>query len=340
MKKKNRQLTFGIIGYGRFGQLWAKYLSKHGQVFVFDKKNKITQKTRGIIPSNLALATSADIVFLAVPISEMAKCCRTISPLLPRGTLVVDVCSVKTFPVAIMKKFLPKNQPMLSTHPLFGPDSEKINHGLRGFQIAVCRIAKVSGLEKSLIQIFKKLKLKIIFTSPRKHDRQMATSQALVHFIGRGLAKLKLRPQKISTPDYKSLVRMHQMVGNDTWRLFFDMQNKNPFAGHMRRKLLENLKSLHETAVSNSGNLGELRRDVERVDAAIIQLLGQRLRIVQKIGKLKQNQKLSVVSANRERDIKKMHNRESKRHRVDSKLSGEIFNLIIKHSRAIQNRKP
>ena len=36
MKTKNKKLTFGIIGYGRFGRMWAKYLTKHGKVFVYD----------------------------------------------------------------------------------------------------------------------------------------------------------------------------------------------------------------------------------------------------------------------------------------------------------------
>ena len=74
--KNNEKITFGIIGYGRFGKLWAKYMSKHGKVFVFDKINKIQRKGTGLIPANLEQTASADIVFLSVPISEMENSCK------------------------------------------------------------------------------------------------------------------------------------------------------------------------------------------------------------------------------------------------------------------------
>src|SRR3989344_7803008 len=96
MKNKNdKKITFGIIGYGRFGKLWAKYMSKHGMVFIFDKKEKIIGKIPNIIPVDLKRATSADIVFLTVPISELENCCKAIRPFLSPRTLVVDTCSVK-----------------------------------------------------------------------------------------------------------------------------------------------------------------------------------------------------------------------------------------------------
>ena len=90
--KNNEKITFGIIGYGRFGKLWAKYMAKHGKVFVFDKINKIQRKGTGLIPANLEQTASADIVFLSVPISEMENSCKAINTLLSPGTLVVDVC--------------------------------------------------------------------------------------------------------------------------------------------------------------------------------------------------------------------------------------------------------
>src|SRR3989338_3394771 len=175
MKNKNdKKIRFGIIGYGRFGKLWAKYMSKYGMVFVFDKRKKITEKIPNITATDLRQTTSADIVFLTVPISELEDCCNTIRPFLSPKTLVVDMCSVKIWPVKIMKKYLPKNQPILATHPLFGPDSEKINKGINGLKIVVCSSKTKSVFEKKLTAIFKKLKLKVIISSPQEHDRQMA----------------------------------------------------------------------------------------------------------------------------------------------------------------------
>ena len=337
--KNNEKITFGIIGYGRFGKLWAKYMAKHGKVFVFDKINKIQRKGTGLIPANLEQTASADIVFLSVPISEMENSCKAINTLLSPGTLVVDVCSVKTFPVAVMKKFLPKNQPILATHPLFGPDSEKINKGLKGLKIVVCKVGRKNAFEKRLMGILKKLKLKIIFTSPEKHDRQMATSQALVHFIGRGLAKLRLDPQEISTPDYNSLVRMHQMVNNDTWQLFFDMQNMNPFAEAAREKFIRSIDKLNKTVELGNNTLEGLRGNINDIDGYIIALLALRLKIVKKIGKLKQQEKLRVVDHGREKDLINLHHKYSKQGKIDAAFIDKVFDLIVDYSRVVQRKK-
>ena len=109
--------------------------------------------------------------------------------------------------------------------------------------------------EKKLVSILKKLQLEVILASPKEHDRQMANSQELVHFIGRSIAKLKLNPGEIYTPDYNSLMRINQMVNNDTWQLFLDMQNKNPFANTMRKKFIRNLEILNDEIESPKDNI-------------------------------------------------------------------------------------
>lgn len=339
MKNKNdKKIRFGIIGYGRFGKLWAKYISKHGMVFVFDKREKITKKIPNITATDLKQTTSADIIFLTVPISELEDCCKSIRPFLPPQTLVVDMCSVKMWPVKIMRKYLPKNQPILATHPLFGPDSEKINQGINGLKIVVCPSKTKSVFKKKLMDILKKLKLKIITASPKEHDRQMANSQALVHLIGRGLARLRLNPQEIYTPDYKSLMLLNQMVNNDTWQLFFDMQIKNPFASVVRQKFIRNLEILSEAVMSKNNNLKDLRESIEKIDNTIIRLLSMRLKIVKNIGILKQKNGLKIVNHGREKNLIKLHHKYSQQNKIDRKFIDKIFNLVIKHSRAIQRK--
>jgi prephenate dehydrogenase len=73
----------------------------------------------------------------------------------------------------------------------------------------------------------------------------MARSQALVHFIGRGLTPLDLGSQQISTPDYQALLDMNDMVRHDSWELFYDMQNNNPYTRKVRQILLTSLQKLH-----------------------------------------------------------------------------------------------
>lgn len=335
---KNKKITFGIIGYGRFGKLWAKYMSKFGTVSVYDNKKINFEKNENVIQSDLKQAVSANIIFLTVPISELEKCCNIINPLLSRDTLVVDVCSVKMWSVAVMKKCLPKKQPMLSTHPLFGPDSEKINNGINGLKIVVCPTKEKNVFKDELMDIFRELNLNIILASPKDHDKQMANSQALVHLIGRGLAKLKLDHQEISTPDYNSLVRINQMVNNDTWKLFFDMQSKNPFASVVREKFIENLEDLSEIISMKNNTLVDFRDGIKNIDNNIIKLLSLRFEIAKKIGVFKKVNNLKVIDRDRERKLVKLHHAYSKQNKVDRELVDKIFAQVIKHSVAIQNK--
>lgn len=233
-------MVFGIIGYGRFGKLWADCLKPFGKVLIYDKKSSLTQLKQ--------VTTQAEILFLLVPISALETCCKKISRLLKPQTIVVDACSVKEYPVQIMKKHLSKKQPIIATHPLFGPDSVAKN-GLAKQKIVVhpvqnIQIASAKKHYQQLQKILKQMKLQIIYATPQEHDQQMAISQALVHFVGRGLHSLTLKPQEISTPNYESLVTLNSMVNNDTWQLFLDMQNYNQYTQPIRKTFLKSLQKI------------------------------------------------------------------------------------------------
>ena len=129
--------TFGIIGFGHFGQLWAECLKKFGTVLVYDKKKIHGRFGPNVKFVTLQQVTNVDVLFVLVPISEFEKCCQKISPFLTPKTLVVDACSVKVKPVEIMKRVLPKRQPIIATHPLFGPVAVK-KSGLKDQKLVVC----------------------------------------------------------------------------------------------------------------------------------------------------------------------------------------------------------
>lgn len=233
MTKKN----FGIIGYGRFGKLWAEKLAEFGTVTVFDKKFK-----KGV---SLEQVARANILFLAVPISNFKKLCLELPPLLSPETIVVDTCSVKIYPAKIMSEAFPKDQPYAGTHPLFGPDSVA-RLGFKGRKLVFCPLNLNKKQKQELLNLFTKLQLKVIETNPVDHDRQLARSQALVHFLGRALADLHLENQEISTPDYESLLQINSLVNNDTQQLFLDMQTFNPYTSTMRSTLLKSLEELNK----------------------------------------------------------------------------------------------
>ena len=165
-----------------------------------------------------------------------------IAPQLPEGSLVVDTCSVKEYPVSLMKTLLPPHVSILGTHPLFGPDSAA--QGLQGKKVALCpvRIRDLSGVEDFL----KGLGLNVLVCSPLEHDRRMASTQAIVQFLGRAFLEMGLTHQTFATPGYEPLIGILEVVQNDTWELFRDLQIFNRFSGQMRRKLVESLGTIDQ----------------------------------------------------------------------------------------------
>ncbi|CAM2939525.1 T-protein [Legionella steigerwaltii] len=235
-------MKFGIVGFGRFGQLWAHALLSFGDVLVYDKKTSDSS----IKFTCLEEVAQADVVFVLVPISEFETSCMEIKRVLKPTSLVVDCCSVKIHPVKVMKRVFSPSQPLLATHPLFGPDSVKKSGGLMNHKIVICPLTPPQDEHEQLHSIFKKMGLIPLITTPDEHDEQMAHSQGLVHFLGRGLQALNLHQQELATPDFNALLNINGMVANDTWQLFFDMHHYNPYTREVRQKLISQLVNVNK----------------------------------------------------------------------------------------------
>ncbi len=326
----NNKPTFGIIGFGRFGKLWAQAIEPFGEVKIFDKKNK---------KNSLLDTINCDLVFLLVPISEMQSICKKIAPHLKQNTIVIDACSVKTHPVKMMKKWLPSKQPIIATHPLFGPDSIQKN-GLAKQKIVISTIRATKEELEKFESLLKKLHLEILKTTPQEHDKQMAKSQALVHLLGRALAKLHLKPQEISTPDYQTLIQINNMVNNDTWELFYDMQRKNPYAKNIRKALIRALQQFESTIQEGpkkfKPTITSLRKKINTLDKEIIETISKRLSIVEEIGALKKQQQIKIKDSTRENKLHNLHETLAKKKHIDPKTIHHIFTLLMKESRRAQ----
>lgn len=228
-------LEIGIIGYGRFGRFAAGILKKDFRVFVYDRKPLPRQ--RGITVASLAHVASKPILFLCVPISEIESTCRQLKNLLKGGQLVMDACSVKETPLRALKQFLPKGVEILGTHPLFGPDSAR--RGLEGLRIVLCPV-RCTRLNK-IVRYLRRLGLKVIVTSAANHDRQMAHTQALFHFLARAIGQMKLNVGNIATPGPSRMFEEFLEVQHDSTQLFLDMQRNNRFSARLRQELIEKL---------------------------------------------------------------------------------------------------
>lgn len=247
-------MQVGVIGLGRFGFLWARFLAERFPVIAYNRSPGKTVPD-GVCLESLEEVAASPVVFLCVAISAVKTVAAQIAPLLTEDSLVADTCSVKVYPLSVLEAELPSRVQILGTHPMFGPDS--VRGGMQGLPMILCprRISK-EGLDYWQ-RFFSDSGLSTRIMSADEHDREAAFTQGVTHFIGRVLADLQLQPSTIATLGYRKLLEVMEQTCNDPWQLFVDLQRYNPHTGEMRAELQHSLSKL----------LDELDVDLDRCDA-------------------------------------------------------------------------
>jgi len=243
----------GLIGFGRFGKLTTTHLARKCNIEVYDSGGKGDLiRQAGAEPVSLEVACSREIVLLCMPISVMESTLDKIAPLLTHPhALVIDVCSVKTLPVKWMQTKLPQSVSLLATHPMFGPDSAR--DSLKGHKIVLCPERIDTDRFQKIAARLRSLGLVVIESTPEDHDKQIAVSLALTHFIGRSLSSFGAKNLLIDTEGYKRLLHILEVVENDTWQLFEDMHRFNPFAAEARRDFTGALQAIEKQLEEKEG---------------------------------------------------------------------------------------
>ncbi len=238
-------MKIGLIGFGRLGKLIAKRLAQDSNLFIFDIEDYSQEiKEIGATVSTLEEVCQCEIVIPFVPMSSFESVLKEIKPFLKKDTLIIDVCSVKEKPVQWMKEILPDHVSILGTHPMFGPDSAR--NTLYGSKIVVTPVRIEDEVLRNIISYLEDHGLKVIESTPQEHDKQIAHSLLLTHFIGRTLMDFGAESLEIDTKGYRRLMKILQTVENDSWQLFEDMNRYNPYAKETRVEFLASLTNIHD----------------------------------------------------------------------------------------------
>lgn len=217
----------GIIGQGKFGTLLKEILPS-----VFPSAEIISCGREAISD-----VRNCDLVIPAVPTESFAEVIGIISPLLKRHSIVMDVCSVKSYPVSVMKKELPVDISIIATHPMFGPGTmAKLRCSIQGLRIVMENITASSEEYLVIKQALQTAGFEIIEMSAEDHDRHAAEFHFTAHIIAALVKKIRLTRSSIDTKSVESLFDFVEMVQSDE-QLLMEMYTYNPFCKKQLRKM-------------------------------------------------------------------------------------------------------
>ena len=245
----------GVIGFGRFGRLWAAMLRDECNVVVYDSNPalRVMAAAEGFVQSSLGTALDADVIFYCVPISAFEAALREHLPYYAqsqRPRTLVDVLSVKEHPRDVFDRLLPPTFEAMLTHPMFGPDSVAVS-GLAGQTIVLDRYRMSEEPFAAWTSYLESKGLVVVTMTAEEHDRLAAESQGVTHFVGRTLERFGFAPTAIDTLGTRKLHEITAQVTHDSEQLFIDLQTLNPFTAAMRVRLSEAQDSVFDQLLPN-----------------------------------------------------------------------------------------
>ncbi len=227
----------GIIGFGRFGKILADLLSESFDIFIYDE-NESSDQYKNVTLNEI---TNCELIFLAVPIGNFETLLQSLKNIKLQNTTIIDVCSVKIYPVQLMEKYLPSNVDIIATHPMFGPDS----YGpFRELKMVMYPVRDNFARYEVLKDVFESRSITVVEMTPQEHDEHAAFSQGITHFIGRVLNEAGVSSTKINTLGFNELLGVIEQTCNDSWDLFKDLQNYNPYTENMIKELEKSIQSV------------------------------------------------------------------------------------------------
>ncbi|MFC2022018.1 prephenate dehydrogenase [Chloroflexota bacterium] len=224
-----------IGGSGKMGRWFANFLLKDGkQVIITGRNEKKLLEAReqlGVeVSTSIEAVKSADVVLISVPIDNFEKVVRQLQPYLHPKQVVIDITSIKVFPVETMHKYL-KAELVLGAHPMFGPGAKDILN--QNFVLTPTN-DKETALAEKVKQYLEARGARVTLMTPQEHDEMMAVILGLSHFIAivsadtlLGFDKLK-QMEAIGGTTYKVLVMLIESVISEDPELYASLQMHLP----------------------------------------------------------------------------------------------------------------
>ncbi|MEN9920862.1 MAG: hypothetical protein RL538_755 [Candidatus Parcubacteria bacterium] len=229
--------TVGIIGYGHFGQFLHELAGRffpEVKVRVYSRRAEIDNETFFSFED----ACLCDVVILCGAIKEYEEQIKAVVKLTLPETIIVDVATVKKHTSEILRQHC-EGRRFLSTHPMFGPESYKKHGGnVNGFRIVVTDYMLANDHYQILKNVFATLGFLIIEMTADEHDKRLAETLFLTHYVGQSILKAGFERTSIDTLSFQFLMDAVESVKDDK-ELFRDVYRFNPYCKEVAKRLHE-----------------------------------------------------------------------------------------------------
>ncbi len=219
--------SIGLVGYGNF----AAFLQVLAERYAPELTLKIHSRSRtgdGAPFASLEEVAACDALVLTVPISLYETTLENIKPHLRPETILVDVATVKKYTSDLIRTIANGN-PYLCMHPMFGPESYAKRDGdVSGFRIVVTDSNVEAEPYRSLLARLRAAGFSVIETSADQHDRDLAETLFLTHYVGQVIARGDFERTDIDTVSFGYLMDAVDSIRHDT-QLFEDVFRFNPY---------------------------------------------------------------------------------------------------------------
>ena len=283
-------MQVAVIGGTRgLGNWIADFLQKRGFQVTITGRNSMMGETiaskMGVsyTSDNIKAASQANVVIVAVPIEFTSQTIKEVAPHLRKGSLLMDVTSVKELPSEIMAKHTPEGVEVIPTHPMFGPRIRSLEG-----QVIVLTPQEKGKWYPQVMEFLNSEQARILETSPELHDRMMSIVQGLTHFAYICIASVIERMQvdvkesrKFASPIYSLMLDMIARIVAQNPYLCYSIQTQNRYIPEVHETFLEtfnDLKSMIDQenqddfvkAMSSAAkHLNDLEASLGRSDKAI-----------------------------------------------------------------------
>ena len=229
-----------IGGYGKMGFWFARLLKTEGHrvTIIGRDKDKLAAAAveLGVAATDrINKAAEADIVIVSVPVDSFDVVCRALAPHVQTGQKIIDLTSVKVKPDEIMHRYLARAT-VLGAHPVFGPGAASPSG--QNFILTPTNSAE-NELADKISKWLKDRGARIRNTTPEEHDRLMAISLGLAHFIAIITADALVTLGKLTEMSgaggitYKALLTLVESVLSEDPALYASLQLNLPHLPEM-----------------------------------------------------------------------------------------------------------